>query len=263
MHVCGLAGILVSVAADAREAPLPRWDWVLSGPIDVPALVARRLDYVGLDAFDTPAETVAALRASGMHVWCYLSAGTIEDWRPDLAAYEAVQGLIGADYHDWPGERWLDVRQLDALMPLMEARLALCAGKGFDMVEFDNIDGYGTDTGFEIGAENQIAFIKALAEAAKRAGLAPILKNAPEFAAVLEPWFAAHLMEDCVLYDFCDASAPFAAAQKPALNAEYPESWAEEGRPFDLDLVCADGRHGDVAMLVKPLELTMEATACP
>ena len=271
-----LAGLtsaaVIFAAAEAREWPLPRWDWVLSGDIDTAALIERRLDYVGLDAFDVSAEQVAEIRAAGSHVWCYVSAGTIEDWRPDVAAYQAADAarqaagegqLIGEPYDQWPGERWLDVRALDALMPLIEARLALCAEKGFDMVEFDNIDGYGNETGFAISEADEIAFIRALAEAADRAGLAPILKNTPDLAEALEPWFAAYLMEDCVLYDFCESAGAFSAAQKPALNAEYPESWAEEGRAFDLELVCRDGFYGDVAILVKSLELTMEVTPCP
>lgn len=256
------ACVLAAVAPTAAgETSLPRWDWVLSEG-DVAALADRRLDYIGLDAFDTPAETVARLRATGAHVWCYLSVGTIEDWRPDLDAYAAVPGLIGANYGDWPGERWLDVRRLDLLMPLVEARLALCAAKGFDMVEFDNIDGYGHPTGFAIDADDQRAFIRALAEAAGRAGLAPILKNVPEFAAELEPLFAAYLMEDCVLWDFCGSAAPFLAAGKPALNAEYPEDWALEHRDFDLGLVCDQGRRQGVAILVKTLDLTVESTPC-
>jgi hypothetical protein len=257
-----LTTFAVTTAA-AREMPLPRWDWVLSGEVDAAALVERRLDYVGLDAFDAPAETVAALRDAGTHVWCYLSAGTVEDWRPDLADYEAVPGLIGEDYGDWPGERWLDIRALDDLMPLIEARLALCAEKGFDMVEFDNIDGYGHPTGFDLDAADQVAFIRSLADAAGRAGLAPILKNAPEFAPELEPLFAAYLMEGCVLWDFCDSAAPFSAAGKPAFNVEYPDDWMLEHRDLDLEIVCDDARHGDVAMLVKTLDLTMETTPCP
>jgi hypothetical protein len=42
----------------------------------------------------------------------------------------------------WLGERWLDIRRLPVLEPIMRARLAPCKAKGFDGVEADNVDGY-------------------------------------------------------------------------------------------------------------------------
>ncbi|MEZ5668727.1 MAG: endo alpha-1,4 polygalactosaminidase [Alphaproteobacteria bacterium] len=271
--MCAVAILAVgATAAGAREMPLPRWDWVIGADVDVATLIDRRLDYVGLDAFDVDAAAVAALRKAGMHVWCYVSAGTVEDWRPDLDAYEAADAaagaageapLIGAAYDDWAGERWLNPRALDRLMPLVEARLALCAEKGFDMVEFDNVDAFDNETGFDATPEDSRAFAQALAEAARRAGLAPILKNAPDLAAELEPWFAGYLMEECVLWDFCDSGAAFSAAGKPVFNAEYPSAYEEEGLSIDLAVICADGAHGDVSMLIKPAGLTMETKPCP
>ena len=50
--------------------------------------------------------------------------------------------VLGRDYCGWPGERWLDVRQLDALAPTMEARMDVRKEKGFDAVEPNNMDGY-------------------------------------------------------------------------------------------------------------------------
>jgi len=259
-------------AAQAREMPLPRWDWVLGEEPDVDALIALQLDYVGLDAFDVSAEQVAALRKAGIHVWCYVSAGTIEDWRPDLPDYEAAHdallaagrtGLIAGPYAEWAGERWLDPRALDVLIPLIEARLALCAAKEFDMVEFDNVDGYENDTGLALTEGDALAFALALADAAHRAGLAPLLKNVPDLAAALEPHYDGYLMEECVLWEFCDAAQPFIAAGKPALDAEYPSAYEEEGVAFDVDAVCTAGGQGDVSVLVKTGDLTMEAKRCP
>lgn len=264
--------VLAAATASAREMPLPRWDWVLSGPVDIAGLTGRSLHFVGLDAFDTAAETVAALEAEGIAVWCYISAGTIEDWRPDHAAYLAAdaaataaggEALIGQAYDEWPGERWLNPRAVDALMPLIEARLAMCAEKGFDMVEFDNIDGYANDTGFAITRDEAVAFARALAEAAERHGLAPILKNVPELTGDLADWYAAYLMEDCVLHETCESGLPFRAAVKPVMNAEYPESYAAAGLAFDLETVCYAGEDAEVGMLIKPLELTMGHQRCP
>ena len=268
-----LTAVTVSLSATAREMPLPRWDWVISGPVDVRQIIAGRpFDFVGLDGFETAAETVDAFHVAGVQVWCYISAGTIEDWRPDYDAFTAADAtrvaageepLIGHEYVEWPGEYWLNPRAATALMPLIHARLAMCADKGFDMVEFDNMDGYDNETGLEISRADAVAFAIALSEAAEVHGLAPILKNTPELAQELEPWFAAYLLEDCALNATCDSAAPFAAANKPVFNAEYPENYADAGLHFDLDAVCLTGESADVSMLVKALELDMERTLCP
>ena len=99
-----------------------------------------------VDLFDTPATTVASLHALGHKVVCYVSAGSYEDWRPDAAQFPAT----GESARPWTGglagEQWLDVRQWDALRPLIEARMDLCRNKGFDGIELDNVDGYQNDT---------------------------------------------------------------------------------------------------------------------
>jgi hypothetical protein len=263
---------LATVGAWPAHAQAPAWDMVYATQPDVEALIARGVDYVGLDGFDTPAEMVAALQGAGIHVWCYLSAGTIESWRPDYATYQTVDTawfssgagrLIGKHYDGWPGERWLDIRAVAALVPLMDARLAMCAEKGFDMVDFDNLDGYGATTGFPLTEQDALVYAQALAEIANRAGLAPIFNNVPDLADELEPWYAGFLMEDCVLYGFCASAAAFVAADKPVFNAEYPESWQSEGREFDPEAVCATGADAGVAMLLKTLDLSMDVTPCP
>ena len=64
--------------------------------------------------------------------------------RPDAGAFpDAVKG----DSNGWSGERWLDIRRLDVLGPIMQRRLDLCKQKGFDAVEPDNVDGYTNSTG--------------------------------------------------------------------------------------------------------------------
>src|SRR5207245_9378608 len=81
-----------------------------------------------IDLFDNPAATVASLHSAGRHVVCYVDAGTWENWRPDAAGYpRAVLGKTNG----WPGERWLDIRRLAVLAPILRGRLALCAAHGF------------------------------------------------------------------------------------------------------------------------------------
>ena len=121
----------------------------------------------------------------------------------------------------WPGERWLDIRRLAVLEPIMSARLRMCAHKRFDAVEPDNIDGYANDTGFALSTHQQLAFDEWVARAAHALGLAVFQKNDPAQAAQLQPHFNGVLDEQCNQYAECGSFRPYVRAGKPVLNAEY------------------------------------------
>ena len=48
----------------------------------------------------------------------------------------------------------MDIRQIDILGPIMQARLDLCKQKGFDAVEPDNVDAYQNKPGFPMTASH-------------------------------------------------------------------------------------------------------------
>jgi len=52
--------------------------------------------------------------------------------------------------------------------PIVKARLDLCRSKGFDGVEFDNLDGYTNSTGFPLIAADRLAYNRFLAGEAPR-----------------------------------------------------------------------------------------------
>ena len=70
---------------------------------------------------------------------CYIDVGTAEKFRPDYASFPA--SVLGRS-NGWPGERWLDIRQLGVIEPIMAARFQMCREKGFDAVEPDNIEAF-------------------------------------------------------------------------------------------------------------------------
>jgi hypothetical protein len=191
------------------------WQWQLTGTIDQ-TVAAQMFD---VDLFDTPATTVASLHALGHKVVCYVSAGSYEDWRPDAAQFPAAAKGRGLD--GWPGEQWLDVRQWDALRPLIEARMDLCRSKGFDGIELDNVDGYQNNTGFALTASDQLTFNRALAASAHARGLSVGLKNDLDQVTDLVGNFDWALNEECFTYDECDQLHPFVAAGKAVFNVEY------------------------------------------
>jgi hypothetical protein len=198
-----------------RPAPRTTWQWQLSPPVDE-SVAAEMYD---IDLEDSPASLVASLRSKGRRVVCYLSAGSREDWRPDASAFPA--GVLGERLDGWPRERWLDIRRLDVLGPIMERRLDECRAKGFDGVEADNVDGYKNASGFALRASDQLAYNRFLAREAHARGLSIGLKNDLDQVAALEPDFDWALNEECFRYDECEALAPFVRAGKAVFNVEY------------------------------------------
>ncbi len=61
-----------------------------------------------IDCWETPASTVAAMKAKGLFPVGYFSAGSWENWRADKAAFPTV--ALGKALDGWAGEKWLDVR---------------------------------------------------------------------------------------------------------------------------------------------------------
>ena len=120
------------------------------------------------------------------------------------AATELVVPEIGpGSTNGWPGERWLDIRRLDILGPIMQRRLDMCAAKGFDAVEFDNVDGYTNRTGFPLTAPSSSA-TTCSANQAHRRGISVGLKNDTDQIPRLLPYFDFALNEQCHQYHECD-----------------------------------------------------------
>jgi hypothetical protein len=197
-----------------RPSMVTSWQVQLAGVLDQ-SVDAHLFE---VDLFDTAASTVAALHAQGRKVVCYLSAGTLESWRPDAAA--VPESIKGKAVEGWPNERWLDVRS-GTLRPILEARLDLCRAKGFDGIDADNVNGYQNDTGFALGAADQIAFNRWLAAGAHARGLSIGLKNdLPQVTSLVDDFDWA-VNEGCFVYRECALLAPFIAAGKSVLNIEY------------------------------------------
>jgi hypothetical protein len=191
------------------------WQWQLTGTVDTTVNAA----VFDIDGEDASAATVSALHAKGAKVICYFSAGSWEDWRNDANAFPA--SVKGNTLDGWPDEKWLDVRALDALLPIMDKRIADCKAKGFDAVEPDNVDGYSNSTGFPLTAAHQATYNRALADIAHTYGLGVALKNDPDQVSALQPYFDFAVAEECAKYNECTSYAPFTAAGKAVLHVEY------------------------------------------
>ncbi len=206
-------------AASARTrtwVPSPRttWQWQLTTPVKQ-SVPAQMFD---IDLFDNSAGVIAALHRTGHHVICYLDAGTYENFRPD--AHLFPRSVLGKP-NGWPGERWLDIRRLSILEPIMRARFAMCARKGFDGVEADNVDGYENPTGFPLTGAEQLTYNRWLAHTAHSFHLSIALKNDVDQATQLEPVFDYALDEQCFQYTECGKLRPFVTHHKAVFEVEY------------------------------------------
>ncbi len=247
----GLAGVAPAAAASWIPAPGLRFDIQFTNPFDL----ARPVDLLELDLFDTTAETVAALRARGVRTACYVNAGAFEDWRPDAAAFPPI--VLGKAYAGWPGERWLDIRRIDLLAPILEARLDLCRAKGFDTVEADNVNGFENDTGFPLDRDDQLAFDRWLAAAAHARGLSIGLKNTGLLATELVDRFDWALVESCYRYNECQLFQPFRRAGKAVFVIEYTQNRRQQSR------YCALARNDGYGLIFKRRKLDGWLARCP
>ncbi|NTV39163.1 MAG: endo alpha-1,4 polygalactosaminidase [Demequinaceae bacterium] len=239
--------------ADGYLAPAPgvSWQMVLTGnaPPDDTAAV------YDLDASATAAE-LAALRAANPSIYlvCYVSIGTWESWRDDAGAFPAP--LLGKALPEWEGERYVDVREIDTLGPIWQARLDECAAKGFDAVDPDNIDVYANDSGFPIAQDDVVTMMAWLANEAHARGLAIGQKNAPELVADLAPLLDFAVVEECLEQDDCDAYGPYVASGKPVFAVEYPgDAVIPEG-------YCDRAALAGLSLLVSPRALDGPGVRC-
>jgi hypothetical protein len=227
------------------------WQWQLSGEIDT----SYEVGMYDLDLFETSPAVIKQLQEEGRYLVCYLSAGSWEDWRPDADQFPPQ--VLGKNYTGWPGEKWLDIRQIDQLAPLLRARLDLCAAKGFDGVEPDNIDGYTNPTGFPLTYQDQLTFNLWLAREAHARGLSIGLKNDPEQIPDLLDYYDWALTEDCFEQGWCEDLQPFIEAGKPVFAAEYTDTG------ISLADFCPRARELGINAILKNRELDVYREGCP
>ena len=194
--------------------PGTTFQWQLIDEIDT----SFDVDMYDIDLFDSPQDVIDGLKARGIEVICYFSAGSWEEWRTDADQFPAE--VLGAS-NGWPGEVWLDVRRIDLLSPIMSARLDLAAAKGCTGVEPDNVDAYINEPGFEITTDDQVAYLRWLAEEAHARGLSIGLKNAVELVPDVVDIFDWSLNERCMEFNECARLSPFIEAGKAVFHVEY------------------------------------------
>ena len=227
------------------------WQWQI-GDLNIDTSIEA--DVYDIDLY-VDQSVIDELHAKARRVICYMSVGSYEDWRPDMDQFPAE--VLGKDYDGWKGEKWLDIRRIDLLGPIMRKRLDLCKAKGFDAVEPDNMEIYTNNTDFPLTYDDQLKYALWLADEAHQRGLAIGVKNAPDQVKDLLPHFDFAITEDAFYYKWAEQMSPFIAAGKPVFAAEYTDL------PGDFAAFCEQSKQLKFSTILKQRGLDAWLQTCP
>jgi hypothetical protein len=238
VHAAGTSGWWVPALGNQP------WQWELSNPLNLKnatqmgtkdklpnkSLAPAPVIY-DIDAIINPASTVSALHALGKHVVCYIEVGAVGNYYS--AADEGIPttyysqlvaaGVVGAKVSGWP-ERYLDIRS-PATVAIIESMIAQqCAAKGFDAVETDIDESYGSPNGFGLTQTDEVQYMTTLANYIHGLGMGWWIKNPDDtgdnYATIMEPLADAVLTEQCNQYSTCNLLSSYFGT-KAIFNAEY------------------------------------------
>ena len=194
-----------------------RWDWQIGRVAPLERTGVHAVDLYDVDGFLTTADEITAMHTEWQaatlphpKVSCYLDLAW-EMYRPDASPEPAgafPASTLGNVYFGFPQERWLDVRQLDALKPMIDHRIAMCAAKGFDSVELDDIDSYDppSETGFQLTPGDWQNFLAYTDNEVHRYGMTVMWKNSPLLAWWGRQYNDGAVVEECYAFTQCFSS---------------------------------------------------------
>ncbi|HEX2913328.1 MAG TPA: endo alpha-1,4 polygalactosaminidase [Chloroflexia bacterium] len=223
------------------------WHWQLSQDFAFPRDVLPNVSVYDIDGELTSADTVAKLHALGpdVKVICYFDAGVYENYRSDASRFP--KSVIGNTDTGWDGSYWLDIRQTDVILPIMQDRMQhWCKDKGFDAIEPDETEVWSNNSGFPITKAQNNLYNQKIADMAHSMGLSVGLKGNTTEAPDLWQYFDWSLNEQCWQYQECDnLKSSFLDHGKAVFNIEYntnpdcatANAWHMNSARRDLNLV--------------------------
>jgi len=238
-----------SVSGPWRPAVAASWQIQLVGTVDT----SLDVSVYEVDLFDTAQADIDALHAAGRRVICYVSTGTFEPWRSDVAAFPTA--AVGNAVVQYPQERWLDTRDA-TVRTAMTARLDRARDKRCDGVDLSTVSSGAADTGFSLTAADALAYARFMAAAAHGRGLSAGLGGAEDIAAQLVPSFEWALTQSCLDAGTCASLAAFVAAQKVVFAVEF-------GTAADAATICPRVRQQGFNPLIKNRSFDAFRVACP
>lgn len=203
------------------------WQYQLNGEI--------KTNY-NVDVFDIDlsngANTIAEIKAQGKKAVCYFSVSTVETFRPDTEDFP--EAVLGERYDEFSDERVLDIRNIDAIAPIMRSRLDACAAQGFDGVDLDKIDIFAHETqvegqqvlgtSFQFTPQDSVRYLQWFAHEAHQRGLALGLKNDLKIIPQVVNDIDFMITDSYCAFDWYAAMSPIVAANKSEFMVEYTEN---------------------------------------
>jgi len=200
---------------DSTGHPM-RWDWQIGRVAPLQRMGARAVDLYDIDGFLTTRAEVRALHTTWQastlphpRAACYLDLAW-EDYRPDgtPSPNGFPAAALGRVYFGFPQERWVDMRRVAAVMQVFDARIAMCARKGFDAVEIDDVDSFnppGT-TGFQLTRGDVQNLLARIDNRIHRSGMTALWKNSGLLAWWGRQYTDGAVVEECYQFDECFAA---------------------------------------------------------
>ncbi len=180
--------------------------------------IKPRADVIDVDLFDTPKKEVEKYDGE---VFAYISVGSYETNRPDTADFP--KDAIGSKLENWEKERAVDITD-ERIIEIMKKRIALAKEKGFDGVEFDNVNVYENEgkfsSGFNLNSKKAIEYFQLLSNYAMSKGLKVMLKNCIYIWEDLEGYYDYVLVENAFMWE---EQKELDGCKKPIFWVEYPK----------------------------------------
>jgi hypothetical protein len=245
VSVAIVALVAVGVTGCAAASP----DAPLTAPAHRPLPTAGIPDYQLGGAYTPPAGVTIVERdstarpAPGVYGICYVNGFQTQpedadawlDDHPDAVLRDADGDPVSDP--GWPDEMLLDTStaaKRAEIVTVLTRSIARCADRGFDAVEFDNLDSWTRSHGALTRRDN-LALAAALVQVGHERGLAVGQKNTPQLGSSgrRATGFDFVVAEECVVYQECSAYTDAYGDQ--VIDIEYSD---DIGRPWSS--VCAD-----------------------
>ena len=218
-----------------------------------------------LDAFSTDAVTVLHFKNQGLIVLAHISVGTYQDWLPDANIFKNPDGtfiypdLMGNNVDNWPGEKWIDIRQINNLTEVLSLRFDMIRDKGFDGIAPDNLDGYTQTTGFALTPVDAIAYSIWLVDMAHIRDLSIGQRNTLELIPELVDDFDWILVEQAYEMHEYLSTQPYLSNNKAVFAVEYLENISETDFTSNF---CTEANNLGISAVLKDFEWSAFAVFC-
>ncbi|KAL4442224.1 hypothetical protein ABPG74_009242 [Tetrahymena malaccensis] len=253
--------LLFAVVANSYVKVIPKttFQYQLQGTID--SSVNAQVYFI--DLFDGIKQgAIQKLKSLGKVVFCYYSAGSYEDFRPDANSFP--KSIIAGQYAGYPNEWWLDIRnfQTSGLAQIMQNRMDLAAQNGCDGVDPDNINVYQNpnDSKLKITYQQQLDFNLFLANYAHSKNLAISLKNDGDQINDLINYFDVAVNESCYELNECSYLDKFISQNKAAFGISYKDLYPSQTK--DWQSICNTQMAKSYTWILKYQSLQSQIDQC-